>query len=158
VSRPGRAALLPGLCAVTALAGIGVSAYLTVVHYSAAPLVCSAGGIVNCERVLTSPFAVISGSSVPTAAAGVLWFSISLCLALAQVVRPRSRLLATAFLAWSAAGLATVLYLVFVEIVRLGVLCAWCTAAHGLVLLTFLVALTRAQTFESLSREGRGIV
>jgi uncharacterized membrane protein len=38
----------------------------------------------------------------------------------------------------------TVLYLVFIEIVRIGAICVWCTAAHILVLGIFLVAVSRA--------------
>jgi uncharacterized membrane protein len=144
-----RAAALPGLCAAVAVAGIGVSVYLTLVHFAATPLACSAGGLVDCERVLTSSYGRIAGSSLPTSAAGVLWFAGSLGLAGLQVANPRSRLLTRAFLGWAAAGLAAVLYLVFIEIVRIGALCAWCTAVHGLVLLTFLMALARAQPGES---------
>ena len=42
-------------------------------------------------------------------------------------------------------GLVVVLYLVYVEIVHLHVICEWCTAVHVLTLLTFLVALYRVQ-------------
>jgi len=34
-----------------------------------------------------------------------------------------------------------VLYLVFIEIVRLGVICLWCTATHVLVVAIVLIAL-----------------
>ena len=44
-----------------------------------------------------------------------------------------------------AIGLVTALYLVYVEIVRLHALCEWCTAVHVLTLLSFLVAVYRAQ-------------
>jgi len=47
-------------------------------------------------------------------------------------------------LVWSAVGLVTVLFLVYIEIVQLGAVCIWCSAAHVLVLLIFLVALARA--------------
>jgi uncharacterized membrane protein len=47
---------------------------------------------------------------------------------------------------WSVAGLGTVIFLVFVEIVQLGAICIWCTSAHALVVMTFLIALTRAQS------------
>jgi len=43
--------------------------------------------------------------------------------------------------AWTLAGLLIVLYLVYVEIVRLHTICAWCTAFHIVILLMFLVAL-----------------
>jgi uncharacterized membrane protein len=44
--------------------------------------------------------------------------------------------------AWSSIGVLTVLYLLFVEIVSLGAICVWCTAAHVLVLAIFMVSLT----------------
>jgi len=122
--------------------GAGVSVYLTAVHFSTAPLVCSTGGIVNCERVLSSPYGTIAGTSIPTSTAGILWFLVSAALA-ALRLRPDARArLAVAHLAWGAAGLLTALYLVFVEINRVGAVCAWCTAAHTLVLLSFLALLT----------------
>jgi len=36
----------------------------------------------------------------------------------------------------------TILYLVFVEIVKVHRLCAWCTGVHALVLATFLIAIS----------------
>jgi uncharacterized membrane protein len=137
------------LVAAAALAGIGglaISAYLTVVHVAALPLVCTTTGVISCERVLASPYSVIAGSGLPTSAAGIVWFSVSVVLAALQLNRPRSPRLVRWHLLWSAAGLATVLFLVFVEIVQLGAICVWCTSAHLLVVVTFLIALTRAQS------------
>jgi len=51
---------------------------------------------------------------------------------------------------WSALGLATVLYLVFIEIVRLGVICLWCTASHVLVVAIVLIALASRSTNTSV--------
>jgi uncharacterized membrane protein len=140
---------LVGIAVLASVAGMAVSAYLTVVHYSVAPLACSSSGLVDCERVLTSPYAVVSGTALPTSAAGIVWFGATLALALVQLARPRSPALATLQLVWAAIGLAVVLYLVFLEIVRLGSLCAWCTSAHVLVLLIFLLALYRLQLLRS---------
>jgi len=137
------AALLAGL------AGIAISAYLTIVHYAALPLVCTTTGIISCERVLGSPYSVIAGSGLPTSAAGIVWFSVSAGLALVQLTGRGSARQARLHLAWSAVGLATVLYLVFLEIVQLGALCIWCSSAHALVVLTFLITLTRTQTFSA---------
>ena len=130
--------------ALAGVAGIGVSVYLTVVHYSALPLVCSTSGAVDCERVLSSVYAVIGGTGIPTSAGGIAWFTVSAVLAVTQLAGRESRFVRSAQLAWSALGLLTSLYLVFVEIVRLGAICIWCTAAHMLVLLTFLVVLSGA--------------
>jgi uncharacterized membrane protein len=116
------------LALVAGLAGLGVSVYLTVVHYSTIALACPANAVVNCEQVLASSFAVIGGSGMPTST----W-------------RARGPRLARVQLAWSAIGLVTVVYLVYVEIVLLGAVCIWCSAAHLMVLVIFLVALTRLQ-------------
>jgi uncharacterized membrane protein len=127
---------------VASLAGLGISVYLTVAHYSTIPLACPTGGVVSCEQVLSSRYAVIGGTGLPTSAAGMAWFAISAGLATAGLRSPRPQL-ARAQLAWSAIGLATVIYLVYVEIVLLGAICLWCTAAHVLVLVIFLIALSR---------------
>ena len=130
------------LALIAGLAGIAISAYLTVQHYAAVPLACPVGGVVNCEVVLTSSYGVIGGSTVPTSAAGIVWFVVSAGLAAALWRRPRP-LLARLQQAWSAIGLVTVLYLVYIEIVKIGAICIWCSAAHVLVLLIFLIALPR---------------
>jgi uncharacterized membrane protein len=117
------------------VAGVGISIYLTAVHYAGVPLACPGSGTINCEAVLSSRYAVIAGTSIPTSAAGIVWFTLSALL----WTRPAGRIQ----LAWSAIGLATVLSLVYIEIVQLGVVCLWCSAAHVLVLGIFLVALMR---------------
>jgi uncharacterized membrane protein len=137
--------LLVAAAALAGVAGIAISAYLTVVHYSALPLVCTTTGAISCERVLGSPYAVIAGSGLPTAAAGIIWFSVSAALAAVQLRAGRAPAIMRWHLLWSAIGLATVVYLVFLEIVQLGAICIWCSSAHALVLVTFLIALTRMQ-------------
>jgi uncharacterized membrane protein len=132
---------LQALALGAALAGLGISIYLTVVHYSTIPLACPANAQINCEQVLSSPYGVIGGSSVPTSAAGIAWFAASALLA-AGLLAGRTQLARWQF-AWSAVGLVTVLLLVYIEIVQLGAVCMWCSAAHVLVLLIFLIALTR---------------
>ena len=124
------------LALAAGLAGLGVSIYLTAVHYTGVPVACPANGSVNCEVVLSSRYALIAGTNVPTSAAGIVWFAVS---ALLWTRRP-----GRVQLAWSVAGLATVLLLVFVEIVLVGAICVWCTAAHLLVLVIFLIALQTA--------------
>jgi uncharacterized membrane protein len=134
---------LQALAAAASVAGLAVSIYLTVVHYSTIPLACPANAVVNCEQVLSSPYGVIGGSGIPTSAAGIVWFGVSAMVA-AGLLAGR-RFLAPIQLAWSVLGLLTVLLLVYIEIVLLGAVCIWCSAAHVLVLLIFLVAAGRAQ-------------
>jgi uncharacterized membrane protein len=133
---------LQALALAAGLAGLAISIYLTVVHYSTVQLACPAGAVINCEQVLSSPYGVIGGSGIPTSAAGIAWFAVSVVLA-AGLLGGRAQL-GRVQLAWAAVGLVTVLFLVFVEIVWLGAICIWCSAAHVLVLVTFLVALTSA--------------
>jgi uncharacterized membrane protein len=116
------------------VAGIALSIYLTLLHYQGVVPACPVNGHINCDAVLSSRYAVIAGTTLPTSAAGLVWFAVSAVL----WARPPGRLL----LVWSALGLATVLYLVFIEIVQIGAICLWCTAAHLLVLILFLTALT----------------
>jgi uncharacterized membrane protein len=133
-----------------ALVGAAISIYLTSVHYAGAPLVCTAGGIVNCTQVTTSVYSLVPGTQIPITVPGVLWFLASGALAI-LADRQRARggpafvRLCLEHLAWSAAGLVAVLYLVYVEIVRLHAICEWCTVVHALTLLTFLLALYRVQ-------------
>ena len=118
---------------LVSLAGVAVSIYLTVLHYAGVVPGCPVTGPIDCEAVLSSGYAVIGGTAVPTSAAGIAWFGVSALL----WIRP----VGSAHLVWAGVGLATVLYLVFIEIVRLGVLCLWCTAAHVLVVAIVIIAL-----------------
>lgn len=119
---------------VAGLAGLVVSIYLTVLHYAGVVPGCPVTGPINCDAVLSSSYALIAGTSIPTSAAGIVWFAVSAAIWLRPVGRIQ--------LAWSGLGLLTVLYLVFVEIVRIGAICLWCTAAHVLVVVIFLLAVT----------------
>jgi uncharacterized membrane protein len=119
---------------LVSVAGLAVSLYLTALHYEGVAPACVSSGAINCEAVLSSSYAVVGGTSIPTSALGIVWFAVSAAL----WTRPPGWM----HLAWSGIGLLTVLYLVFVEIVLLGALCLWCTAAHVLVVALVLVAVT----------------
>lgn len=119
------------------VAGIAVSIYLTALHYAGVVPACPASGTINCEAVLSSSYGVIVGSSVPTAALGIVWFAIS---AATWLRRP-----GWLQVAWSAVGLVTVLGLVYIELVVLNAICLWCTAAHVLVVVLVLIAVTARQ-------------
>jgi uncharacterized membrane protein len=138
-------------------AGLLIAAYLTLLHYDASvPLVCAGGSLVNCEQVLTSPSAFVAG--IPVAALGVLWFAVSLALALLSFrVRERGEpsWLRRAGLAWVLVGTASVLWLVYQEVGVVGKLCAWCTAVHLLVL-ALLVVHVVSEPLPASADEGAG--
>jgi uncharacterized membrane protein len=111
---------------LASLAGAAISVYLTAVHYAGVPLACPSTAQVSCEAVLSSRYAVLAGTTIPTSAAGIVWFAVSAAL---WTRRPSWPLLA-------------VLALVFIEIVVLGAICLWCTAAHVLVVAIAVIALS----------------
>jgi uncharacterized membrane protein len=123
------------------LAGFAIAAYLSILHYDAAvPLACSSSGAVNCERVLTSPYAVVGG--LPVAAWGAGWFAVAAVLSLLSAPpagADRTRWVDYLALAWATAGAAAVLRLVYVELAVIGTICLWCTVVHVLVIGIFTI-------------------
>ena len=131
---------------VLSLVGIGISIYLTSVHYENAPLICSASGIVDCAKVLSSAYSVVPGTTIPISVPGLLWCIVMGGLAFtAWRILPERRSLLIAELVWSIMGIVTVLYLVFVELVRLHTICAWCTGLHFIILAMLLISIVQLQ-------------
>jgi uncharacterized membrane protein len=143
----------PGLVAMLlmALLGLGISIYLTVIHYQGAGVAfCSTTGVVNCNKVTSSGNSVLFGSTVPITIPGMMWFIVSGGMALVALLaiwrnRREPARLRAAHLLWGILGMAFVLYLVYAEIVLLHTLCEWCTVVHLLTFATFLLALNRWQ-------------
>jgi uncharacterized membrane protein len=142
------------LLLVLSLLGAGISTYLTSVHYENIPLVCSESGLINCTRVLSSAYSVVPGTTLPVTIPGLGWCVVSVALAIAGLLAATGlwqRRIRVAQFAWALAGLLVILYLVYVEIVRLHTICAWCTALHVLILLMFLITLVQVQSLPSAS-------
>jgi uncharacterized membrane protein len=127
-----------------AAAGLADSVYLTIVHYSNAPLACVNTGVVNCDLVTRSSYGVVPGTAIPVSLSGIVWFAAVLALALAATRLPPLRA-AGLLMAVSAVGALVVLYLVYVELIRLHHICEWCTVAHVAVIGILLVSLTLGQ-------------
>ena len=139
-----RQPLLSSMVAM-ALVGIGISIYLTTIHYTHTPPVCSLTGIINCGNVLKSIYSVIPGTSIPITIPGMIWFLVSGGLALSGLVsiqrdQREPERLALYQVLWAAGGLAFVLYLIYDEFVRLHYICEWCTVVHILTIATFALA------------------
>ncbi len=130
-----------GLRLAFAVAGLLISGYLVLLHYdSSIPLYCAGGGIIDCAGVLTSPQSV--WFHLPVAAYGVLWFVVAGALAAAGLRAPEGRPgLRTATMAWLVAGAATVVFLVYDELVVIGRICMWCSIVHVLVLTSLILAI-----------------
>jgi uncharacterized membrane protein len=133
------------------LASAGIAIYLTAVHYENAPLICSTRGLIDCSRVLASPYSVVPGTSVPITIPGLAWCTVSAALAVTGLRLLSSQTqhrLHLAQLTWSVLGMLTVIYLVYVELVLLHTICAWCTGLHVIVLIMLLTTIVQVQKSE----------
>jgi uncharacterized membrane protein len=114
-----------------ALAGLGISLYLTWVHYAGIEPVCS--GISDCERVQTSSYAELVG--IPVAVLGVAGYA-------AILASLRLRVEVTALLAYLALSFST--YLTWAEVFRIEAICQWCVASALITLAIAALATLRA--------------
>jgi uncharacterized membrane protein len=132
-----------------ALAGWGVSAYLTVAHYAGKQLlVCASNSVINCEQVTTSAQSRVLG--VPVALLGLVGYAICAGLCSPWGWRSPWRWVHVARVGLVAGSLGFVLWLVTAEVVIIKALCLWCTSVH-LITLALALVLTR------LTREELGL-
>jgi uncharacterized membrane protein len=111
------------------LVALAIASYLTVTHYTdPTALACPDTGIVNCALVTTSSWSVVLG--VPLAVLGLAWAIVMTGLTVPWAWHARAPWVDTARLLISGAGATMVLYLVYVELFRIGAICLWCTAMH----------------------------
>ena len=118
------------------MVGLAIAAYLTYGHYVEHDnLFCSESGVVNCQKVTSSPESVVFG--VPVAVWGLAFFVGMTALASPWAWRvpalQRLRVIGVA------AGGIAVVYLVYTELFTLDAICLWCTGVH-LVTLALLFA------------------
>ena len=114
--------------ALLAIGGIGIAAYLTVVHFADQPIVCS--GIGDCEKVNSSSYAKLAG--IPVAVLGLLSYVTMLLLALGALVRRDAMLVAAAWgVALASFGFS--MYLTYVEVEVLDAICIWCVSSATVV-------------------------
>lgn len=112
-----------------ALVGLGLSAYLTVEHFTApGSLACPVGGAVDCAQVTTSAQSKFFG--IPVAVLGIVFFAAMLALCLPMLWQRRDRRLWQARLAVAGLGVLFVIYLIFAELFLIEAFCLWCTAVH----------------------------
>lgn len=123
--------------------GLVVSAYLTAAHYSGTPLACVTSGLIDCAAVTSSSYSLVPFTEIPISLAGLAWSAASTTAGVVALRGSEPSWLRPAHLAWSAAAMAVVLYLIRAEIVVIGRICEWCTVLHVLIATTFFLALWR---------------
>lgn len=136
----------------SSIAGLGIAAYLTLVHYSSAVhLSCPNTGSISCAAVTTSPQSMLFG--IPVAVLGLAYFVVVLVFALPAVWRSRNPLVAPARLALAVVGIGFVCYLLYAELYEIGKICLWCTGVHILTLVVFVAVVTAWDETSAFARE-----
>jgi uncharacterized membrane protein len=119
------------------LAGLGVSIYLTIAHYtSTSILACSAKGFVDCAKVTTSSQSMVFGV-LPVAVLGLAFYVFMVAVNSPWGWRMRFPLVWWARIGSIVVGIGFVLYLVYAEIIQIGNICLWCTSVHVITFLLF---------------------
>ena len=127
---------LPLTGVALSLLGIADSVYLTWDHYTAgAVLACPDTGIINCAKVTSSAYSEIFGIPVPLL--GLAFFITMFVLQLPVVWNLKSRLVIWGRMAFSATGVAMILWFIYVELYKLDAICLFCSAVHLLTLILF---------------------
>ena len=126
------------------LAGLAVSIYLTIVHFSSKNiLICSANGTVNCEKVLTSSQAMVFGV-FPVAVLGLAFYVFMVAINSPWAWRSRLPVIWWVRLAAAITGMGFVLYLIYAELIQIGNICLWCTSVHVITFLLFVLLIFAA--------------
>ena len=128
---------------VLSLAGLGVSIYLTIAHFTDKPLAgCSESGLVNCTKVTTSPQSYVFG--IPVAVLGLAFFVAAVALMSPWAWRWTRREVALIRIASLVVGMGFVLYLLYAELFIIGSICLYCTSVHAITFLLFVLTVFAA--------------
>jgi uncharacterized membrane protein len=108
--------------------GVIVFSYLTYVHYNSNALFCPDTGVINCGRVLDSPYATFLG--VPIAISGLAWMLVALGL---EIYQKRRLCGLWAFIALAGASYSIIAMYLIEKI------CIYCSAADIILIIYFLL-------------------
>jgi uncharacterized membrane protein len=123
---------------VLALAGLGVSIYLTIAHFTESALAgCSESGLVNCTKVTTSPQSYVFG--IPVAVLGLAFYVFAVAIMSPWAWRAARREIHLLRIASLVVGIGFVLYLVYAELFIIGSICLYCTSVHAITFVLFVL-------------------
>ena len=126
-----------------ALAGLGVSIYLTIAHFPETALAgCSESGTINCTKVTTSPQSYVFG--IPVAVLGLAFYVAAVVLMSPWAWRSARREIYLIRLASLVVGIGFVLYLLYAELFIIGSICLYCTSVHAITFVLFLLTVFAA--------------
>jgi uncharacterized membrane protein len=142
---------------VLAIAGLGVSTYLTIAHYTTAvSLACPNTGTINCQKVTTSPESNVLG--IPVAVLGLAFYLFLVAIMSPFAWRSARREVALVRLLSLVAGIGFVIYLIYAELFEIGNICLECTSVHVITFVLFVLTVLGAAVWgipSQASRAGR---
>ena len=137
---PGPAFWLQIATFALALAGLGVSIYLTIAHFTESTLAgCSESGLVNCTKVTTSPQSYVFG--IPVAVLGLAFYVFAVAIMSPWAWRATRREIHLLRIASLVVGIGFVLYLIYAELFIIGSICLYCTSVHAITFLLFVLTM-----------------
>jgi uncharacterized membrane protein len=141
-----------GALAVLAVAGMGVAAYLTYIHYADQLAACPVGGH-GCQTVQQSSYSAIAG--VPVALLGGLAATALLIIALSRLAGlPLAVEWASlATLALTTASVAFAAYLTYIELFVLEAICFYCVSLASIFTASWLISLADSFLTRDISPE-----
>jgi uncharacterized membrane protein len=106
------------------LIGMGISGYLTFIHYRDLNAVCLFGA--KCDAVLTSAYSAVGG--IPLSLFGIIIYLILSILGTLRFLNRNDRpdLLAIGIYSAALAGTLFSIYLYYLEIFKIHAFCTWC--------------------------------
>ena len=123
---------------LVALAGLGVSIYLTIAHFTESTLAgCSETGLVNCTKVTTSPQSYVFG--IPVAVLGLAFYLFAVVIMSPWAWQASRREIHILRMASVVVGIGFVLYLIYAELFIIGSICLYCTSVHALTFVIFVL-------------------
>ncbi len=127
-----------------ALAGLGVSIYLTIAHFTESTLAgCSeTKGLVNCTKVTTSAQSYAFG--IPVAVLGLAFYLFAVAIMSPWAWRATRREIHLLRIASVVVGVGFVLYLLYAELFIIGSICLYCTSVHVITFVMFVLTVFAA--------------
>ena len=143
VAQPGPAVWLQLTTFALALAGLGVSIYLTIAHFTESALLgCSESGLVNCTRVTTSPQSYVFG--IPVAVLGLAFFLFAVAVMSPWAWQAARREIHLVRVVSLVVAMGFVLYLIYAELFIIGSICLYCTSVHAITFVLFVLTVAAA--------------
>jgi uncharacterized membrane protein len=126
-----------------ALAGLGVSIYLTIAHFTESALLgCSESGLVNCTKVTTSPQSYVF--RIPVAVLGLAFYLFAVAIMSPWAWQAARREIHLIRIASLVVGMGFVLYLLYAELFLIGSICLYCTSVHAITFVLFVLTMVAA--------------